>query len=73
MRGVCLVLVILAIACEAFGYWGLNTVAGRHTFDEMAGMVPLAAVVAGVFFAACAPIAWWRSTLRRRPPVSSVR
>jgi len=31
----------------AFGWWGLETTAGRHRFDEMAGMVPLAAGALG--------------------------
>lgn len=26
-----------------FGYWGVKTVSGRRQFDEMAGMIPMAA------------------------------
>ena len=36
MRTAAWLLSALAVACEAFGYWGLNTVAGRRAFDEMA-------------------------------------
>ncbi len=31
----------------AFGWWGSNTAAGRHRFDEMAGIIPIAAMVVG--------------------------
>lgn len=31
----------------AFGWWGSNTTAGRHRFDEMAGIIPIVAMVAG--------------------------
>jgi len=32
----------------AFGWWGQYTAAGRHRFDEMDGIIPEAALVAGV-------------------------
>lgn len=57
---------VLMKSDEAFAYWGLYTVSGRRTFDEMAGMVPLAAAPAGVFFAVCAVVASWRSSVTRR-------
>ena len=50
----------LAVACEAFAFWGLTTAAGRHAFDEMAGMIPLAASGLGVLFGLGALVAWWR-------------
>lgn len=53
-------LLALAISCEAFAYWGLKTVAGRAAFDEMAGIIPLAAAPLGVCFAAVALLLWWR-------------
>ena len=41
----------LAAMLGAFGYWGLFTEAGRHSFDEMDGMFPFyAGVLAIVFF-----------------------
>lgn len=57
-------LVALGFGLVAFGYWGLETAAGRRAFDEMAGMIPFGAQVlgallltaAGVISAAC----WWR-------------
>ena len=37
----------------AFGWWGANTAAGRQRFNEMAGIIPVAALVLGtVIFAA---------------------
>jgi uncharacterized protein (DUF697 family) len=63
-----IVLLILAVACEVFAYWGMNTVAGRRAFDEMAGIIPFAAGVFGGLLAACAVLAWWyaRRTRARR-------
>ena len=63
MRIVPTVLLIAAAAFEVFAYWGLNTVAGRAAYDEMAGMIPLAAAPVGLCFAAVAVLLWWR---RRR-------
>jgi hypothetical protein len=40
-------LVVLALALIAFGWWGIETTAGRQRFDEMAGMIPFGAQVAG--------------------------
>lgn len=57
------ILFVLAVACEAFGYWGLNTVDGQHAYDEMAGIVPFASAVAGWILAAIAVLLLW---LRRR-------
>ena len=48
MKAVPVVLVLAGAACELFAYWGINTVSGRRTFDEMAGMIPLAAAPLGV-------------------------
>lgn len=61
MRVVPLVFIGLAMACEAFAYWGLTTPSGRRAFDEMAGMIPLAAGGAGVVFALVALVTWWRA------------
>jgi hypothetical protein len=62
MRTAACVLMALGVACEAFGYWGLNTVAGRRAFNEMAGMIPVAAMVLGALFALVSAFAFWRST-----------
>nr|CAS02411.1 putative integron gene cassette protein [uncultured bacterium] len=40
--------------------WGLGTVAGRHAFDEMAGILPLASGAISVLLALFALLAWWR-------------
>jgi len=41
------VLALAGTLLSAFGWWGLEIAAGRHRFDEMAGMVPFAAGVLG--------------------------
>jgi hypothetical protein len=61
MRVAAITLVAAAIACEIFAYWGLNTVAGRRAFDEMAGIIPMAAGALGVPLALGAGYLWWRS------------
>lgn len=61
MRNAALILFALAIACEAFAYWGLSTAPGRRAFDEMAGMIPVAAAVLGAFLGLGSAFAFWRS------------
>jgi uncharacterized membrane protein len=61
MRKASIACFVLALACAAFAYWGLRTVAGRRAFDEMAGMVPLGAGVVGAILAFCAVVTWWLS------------
>jgi hypothetical protein len=60
MRTGPVVLAALALACESFAYWGLSTASGRRAFDEMAGMIPVAAGVTGILLAVAASIVWWR-------------
>jgi hypothetical protein len=38
---------IAGFIAMAFGWWGANTAAGRQRFDEMAGIIPIAALVIG--------------------------
>lgn len=59
MKITAIVLMFLAIACEVFSYWGLNTIAGRQAFDEMAGIIPLAAGLLGALLAVSAVVVWW--------------
>jgi hypothetical protein len=40
-------LLILGVLAVAFGWWGVYTAAGRRQFDEMAGIIPLAALALG--------------------------
>ena len=40
----------------AFGWWGTETRAGRHHFDEMAGMIPFSAEVVGAVLLGCAAV-----------------
>lgn len=61
----------LALGCEVFAYWGLNTVAGQKAFDEMAGMIPFAAGVVGFLFAFVALFAWRRYNTKRKPRSST--
>jgi lipopolysaccharide export LptBFGC system permease protein LptF len=58
MRVLPTVLLAAALACFGFSYWGLNTVSGHAAFDEMAGMIPLAATPIGVLILLCAAVLW---------------
>ena len=66
MRKLALILFLVALACEAFGYWGLHTVEGQHAYDEMAGIVPFAAQVIGGILVVVAAFVWWRSARIKR-------
>ena len=61
MHKATILLLVLALACESFAYWGLSTVSGRRAFDEMAGMIPLASGLLGVLFALGSAFTFWRS------------
>ena len=53
-------------ALAGFGWWGMNTAAGRRRYDEMAGMIPFFAGIAGGVILACALMLLLLSA-RRRP------
>jgi len=42
---------MISLAPCAFGLWGVLTDSGRRRFDEMAGIIPLAALVLGSLMA----------------------
>jgi len=65
MRSASVVLFLAGVACEVFAYWGLNTPRGRRAFDEMAGMIPLAAAPAGAVLVLLAAVLWWRAYGKR--------
>lgn len=62
MRFSIVVLCSLAVACEVFAWWGLYTRAGRTAFDEMAGILPMAAFPLGIVFALAAGGVWYFSS-----------
>jgi hypothetical protein len=43
--------VLLAIGLGCFGYWGAYTATGRKQYDEMAGIIPIAALGTAVIIA----------------------
>jgi len=61
MRVLSTFLVVAALACFGFSYWGLKTVSGRAAFDEMAGIIPLAATPVGLLLLICAAVLWFKS------------
>lgn len=54
-------LAALGLALVLFAWWGIETAAGRRRFDEMAGIIPFWAGIAGALLLAAALGAWlWR-------------
>jgi len=61
MRQLAPFLLALAAASFGFAYWSLATPAGRGAYDEMAGIIPMAAGFAGVLLCGAALAIWlWR-------------
>jgi TRAP-type C4-dicarboxylate transport system permease small subunit len=56
MSRVVLVLALAGSAMLAFGSWGLFTEQGRRHYDEMAGIIPVAAVAAGALLSVAAAL-----------------
>lgn len=56
MKAAIFILLLLGVGAISFGTWGLNTVAGRAAFDEMAGMIPYFARLAGYVAVAIAAL-----------------
>ena len=46
-------LLLIGVSALFFCGWGMKSDRGRHTFDEMAGMIPMAACVLGVVLVLC--------------------
>lgn len=59
-------LAFLSFAYALFSIWGVSTRTGQHAFDEMAGMLPLAAGFCSMLLANGALLAWWRHGKHRR-------
>jgi len=55
---------MFGVALAVFCYWGMFTEAGRHSYDEMAGIIPLLAgvlaAVSGLTSAILFVILWRR-------------
>ena len=68
MKKAAAVLALVGLALAVFGWWGIYTAAGMRRYDEMDGLIPFFAGVAGLFLLVLAGIAAlfaaWRS--RRR-------
>jgi hypothetical protein len=67
MRIVAAILIAISCALAGFSYWGINTYAGQHAFDEMAAIVPYSAGLLAAFFAlTAAGLLWWHQRRVRR-------
>lgn len=59
MKLFAIVLALVSFTGMIFGWWGLETVAGRRHFDEMAGMIPLFAGIASIILLLVAAILYY--------------
>ncbi|MCY0146941.1 hypothetical protein OEG84_04215 [Hoeflea sp. G2-23] len=59
MKLFAIVLLLLSLAGMLFGWWGLETVSGRHQFDEMAGIIPLVAGTASIILLPVAGVLYY--------------
>jgi hypothetical protein len=58
---VAIVLAAIGLGLGVFAWWGINTRAGNRAFDEMAGMIPFfAGVAGGVLVVIALGIAGWK-------------
>jgi hypothetical protein len=60
------VLVLVGLPCLGFGWWGLNTVAGRRAYDEMDAIIPFASGALGGFLIVVAAVIAIIGVWRRR-------
>ncbi len=71
MTKIAAALAVIGLALVVFGWWGIYTAAGMRRYDEMDGLIPFFAGVAGVGLIVIAGMialfAVWRS--RRRSAV----
>ena len=65
MRTLSLAFVILAVLLAGFAWWGMNSAGGRGAFDEMAGILPIAAVPASFLPILPAILCWWLADRRK--------
>jgi hypothetical protein len=62
MRRAAAVLLLPALPCAAFAWWGTFTAAGSSHFDEMAGMIPIFAGVASAVLLLSSAVAGFLGT-----------
>jgi hypothetical protein len=65
MQRLAFILLVAAIGCGLFAWWGLFTIAGSRQFDEMDGFIPFFVGCGGVILLVAAAITW-ALTLRSR-------
>lgn len=47
MKIAIIIFAVIGLGLTTFGWWGTRTETGRHRFDEMAGVIPQAALALG--------------------------
>ena len=65
MNTAALIALIVGIVALLFGAWGRFSAAGKSQFDEMAGIIPMAAWYGGIGLIILASGLWLMMSLRR--------
>lgn len=73
MRKIATTLAIAGALLLAFGFWGTQTATGRHQFDEMDGIIPVAAGTLGGFCLIAAAIVDMLAERRERRAAKKAR
>ncbi|MEJ7812765.1 MAG: hypothetical protein WKG32_20290 [Gemmatimonadaceae bacterium] len=68
MKGIAPWLGGLGVALLLFAYWGIETARGRRAFDEMAGMIPLAAGALGALLVVAGVVVYFIGRAGGSPP-----
>ena len=66
MKVAALIIALVAVALGGFAVWGMFTRAGRQRFDEMDGMYPFFAGIAGAALLLVAGVLWGIATWWKR-------
>jgi Mg2+ and Co2+ transporter CorA len=61
MRTTSIISAIMSALLGMFSWWGINSVAGQHAYDEMAGIVPYFAGLLALILAVAAIVFFWAS------------
>ena len=64
LRRTAMLLAGIGIILLAFGFWGTQSASGRHAFDEMDGIIPVAVGTAGAFLLLTAAFLDYRADKR---------
>jgi cytochrome bd-type quinol oxidase subunit 2 len=66
MKKGAIIFIVLGLLFGIFGYWGMFTKAGTHAYEEMDGMYPFFALLAGILLICIALILFIVTIIRKK-------